>query len=264
MSRGRFLRRPSALAGIEAVEASSRHGFPRHTHDRFGIGLVLAGAQRSASGRGMVEAGAGDVITVNPGEVHDGVPLGDRARHWTMLYLDPAVVARAAGDIAEGGGGAAEFADPVVADRRLAARFAALFGSLTGAHGGQAGEERLLGLLSGLLALRPPAHAGVPAAISRVRERIDADPAAPHTLSDLAAEVGLGRYRLLRGFSRATGLTPHAYVLQRRLQRARRLIGAGMGLAEAAQAAGFSDQSHMTRLFSRTYGLTPGAYAAGG
>lgn len=46
-------------------------------HDQFGIGLVERGAQKSLSGRGMVEAEAGHVITVNPGEVHDGIPLGE-------------------------------------------------------------------------------------------------------------------------------------------------------------------------------------------
>ncbi|MFD1226305.1 helix-turn-helix domain-containing protein [Pseudochrobactrum kiredjianiae] len=48
---------------------------------------------------------------------------------------------------------------------------------------------------------------------------------------------------------------------QRRLQRARKMIAGGTALADAAQAAGFADQSHMTRLFARTYGMSPGIYA---
>jgi AraC-like DNA-binding protein len=82
------------------------------------------------------------------------------------------------------------------------------------------------------------------------------------TLEDLAGECGLGRFRLLRDFARTTGLTPHAYLLQRRTELARRLIAAGTPLAEAAIAAGFADQSHMTRNFTRRYGYTPGAYLA--
>lgn len=74
---------------------------------------------------------------------------------------------------------------------------------------------------------------------------------------------GLSRFQLLRAVARATGLTPHAYLMQRRVQMARRLIDGGMGLAEAAVASGFADQSHMTRVFTRTFGLPPGAYAAG-
>ncbi|MEO0974766.1 MAG: AraC family ligand binding domain-containing protein, partial [Pseudomonadota bacterium] len=79
--------------GIEAVCAHSARTFARHTHDEFGIGAVTRGAQRSASCVGAVEAKQGDVITVQPGEVHDGQPLGDAPRSWRMLYLDPALVA---------------------------------------------------------------------------------------------------------------------------------------------------------------------------
>lgn len=71
----------------------------------------------------------------------------------------------------------------------------------------------------------------------------------------------MSRFQLLRGFAAATGLTPHAYLMQRRLHLARCLIQTGVPLAQAAAEAGFADQSHMTRLFSRCYGVTPAAYA---
>ena len=85
--------------------------------------------------------------------------------------------------------------------------------------------------------------------------------AAPVTLSDLAVASGLDRFQMLRSFTRATGLTPHAYLVQRRIDLARRLIASGQPLADAAIASGFADQSHMTRIFVRKYGISPGAYA---
>ena len=81
------------------------------------------------------------------------------------------------------------------------------------------------------------------------------------TLADLARECGLGPFQVLRGFARATGLTPHAYLVQRRIHLARRLIAGGTPLAAAAAASGFADQSHMTRTFCRSYGVSPRAYA---
>ena len=92
MARERFQIARTGLDGIEAVFADSRHSFARHTHETYGIGLIERGAQKSASGRGLVEAAAGNTITVNPGEVHDGAPLGDAPRAWRMLYLEPAIV----------------------------------------------------------------------------------------------------------------------------------------------------------------------------
>ena len=73
--------------------------------------------------------------------------------------------------------------------------------------------------------------------------------------------AGLSRYQTVRGFARLTGLTPHAYVMQRRLGTARSLIRHGSTLADAAIEAGFADQSHMHRIFVAHHGFTPGAYA---
>jgi len=258
----------SRMDGIAAVEARTRHVFARHMHDQFGVGVIEAGAQRSLSGRGTVESKAGDTITVNPGEVHDGAPLGDGIRAWRMLYFDPDLVLACARDIDEGKGGADAFADPVVADRRSAVRFRALYGAV--AADGSAGDDGIRApalrrdeLLFDLLAplLRARAMRAAPASIVRVRDRIADDPARSPTLADLAAQSGLSRFQVLRGFRNAFGLAPHAYLVQCRVNLARRLVGGGMPLVEAAFASGFADQSHMTRWFVRSFGAAPSRFA---
>lgn len=258
---------PSAVPGIEAMRADSCHAFGRHIHLQFGLGVIDQGAQKSASGRGTVESGPGDTITVNPGEVHDGTPLGDGGRAWRMLYLEPALVAALAADVHPCRPGSHfEFHAPSLRDARLAARVRALFGAATGLpHSPTARlhvEECLLQVLGSLLR---PQDAGRPAAavstaITAARAMIDDDPTAPWSLAQLAGEAGLSRYQLVRQFGQATGLTPHAYLLQRRLHHARRLLVGGTPVAEAAAASGFADQSHLTRLFARSFGITPGAY----
>lgn len=263
MAAGRFQIVRTGIDGIEAVFADSRHAFARHSHDTYGIGIIERGAQISASGRGMVEAGAGDTITVNPGEVHDGAPIGDAPRAWRMLYMQPALVAAAAEDIFEGRP-REEFYAPVLADRRIAGLVSAALAALTDRDAAALGrEERLLLLLAALLREQSPRREGTDApAITRAREKLDGDPAAAVSLEALSVECGIGRFRLVRDFARVTGLTPHAYQLQRRTELARRLIADGTPLAEAAMAAGFADQSHMTRNFTRRYGYTPGAWLA--
>ena len=249
---------PCRRPGVEAVEADTARAFGRHTHEHFGIGLIGRGAQKSASGRGMVEAAAGDIVTVNPGEVHDGTPLGDSGRAWQMLYLDPPLVAELAGDIGEGSVANFEFHRPAFHDEVTAGHFRALFRAVTAGTRLQA-DEQLLRLLAALL--QPRLVAAVPAGIARARTRIDDDPTDELSLETLAREAGLGRFQLLRAFARATGLPPHAYQVQRRIHRARALIAAGHALADAAAASGFADQSHMTRCFVRSFGIAPGAYA---
>ena len=76
------------MPGLEAISLVTEQSFSRHSHDRFGIGIFTQGAQRSWSHLGKVEAAAGNIIMVNPGEMHDGIPL-EGPRSWRMVYLDP-------------------------------------------------------------------------------------------------------------------------------------------------------------------------------
>lgn len=255
-----------AQAGVVAVEARTRHIFARHTHEQFGVGVIGQGAQRSSSGRGMVEAGAGDAITVNPGEVHDGAPIGEGGRSWRMLYFEPELVGRVVGDLSEGRDAAREFSRPVIGDQAVARRFLSLYAILTegGAEAGSLHRDESLLLLFEAAMPGPSVRIGRPSAPRAVliaKELIDDDPAAPVALSDLARESGLSRFQVIRGFAKAVGLTPHAYLLQRRVNLARRLIADGMPLAAAAAESGFSDQSHMTRIFVRSFGMSPGIFA---
>jgi AraC-like DNA-binding protein len=248
---------PSGMPGVDIVAADSAHAFGRHTHDQFGIGLIERGAQKSASGRGVVEAGAGDLITVNPGEVHDGKPFDATGRRWRMLYVDPARVIDAAHDVAPGT--AFEFTLPVIRDRLLAARFASLFDAASG-DDAMRSDAALLALLAPLVRPLQQPRPAIGSGVAMARERMDDDPASNPSLAALALQAGLSRYQFLRAFTLLTGLPPHAYLLQRRVQQARRLVRSGMPLAEAAAASGFADQSHMTRCFVRNLGATPGAF----
>ncbi len=246
---------------MTAVDARSESSFARHSHDEFGVGLMTGGGQLSFSGRGQVEAAQGDVISVNPGEIHDGIPMG-QARSWSMLYLSPEIVRTIAGDLEEGRASDREMHAPVMRDSRLACLFTSTRQAALRADGEAVLEERLLTLFAGLFRVAPQQRGGPTHRLSTARQSIDDAPNQTHTLVDLAAMAGLSRYQTLRGFARLTGLTPHAYVLQRRLETARDLIQTGESLADAAIEAGFSDQSHMHRTFVTRYGYTPGAYAA--
>jgi AraC-like DNA-binding protein len=209
----------------------------------------------------MVEAGPGDLITCNPGEVHDGAPIGD-TRGWKIIYLAPRLVADIVADIRDGTSTDFEFVDPVIPGRVQAPVFEAVYDALTGRRADvHQAQERLVLLLAGLLEHRRRLFVLGAQDLARAKARIDDDPTIPITLAELAREAGLSRFQMLRGFAKLTGLTPHAYIVQRRLDVARTMIARGHTLASAATACGFADQSHLSRAFARRYGVTPGAYA---
>ena len=168
-----FIRLPCPLAGVDIVAADSAKAFPRHIHDEFGIGRIDRGAQKTASGRGMVESVAGDVITVNPGEVHDGLPLGDHGRAWRMLYLSPELIGDLVADIAEGRAiGDVEFHRPTLHDDRIAGRFEALFHAMAGTPTRAADTLRIDGALLLLLqSLLPTARGELARDPRRHRDR---------------------------------------------------------------------------------------------
>ncbi|UGQ45519.1 AraC family transcriptional regulator [Massilia endophytica] len=257
MSASRDFQIVSRHPGIDVVHGHSARSFPAHMHDQYGIGLLQSGGQRSRSRRGMVEALPGNLINVVPGEVHDGHALGGEARRWTMLYLDPELVADLAADLTEGARREADLKGPVVSDQRVKTLFARAAMAASGEGGLDEALLPLLAFLSGGAKGGPPPLER----LVQVRERIDDMPADAHPLEELADDAGVSKFQLLRGFAAMTGLTPHAYVLQRRLHLARRLLAAGQPPSTAAATAGFADQSHLTRIFVRTFGIAPGAYA---
>lgn len=106
-------------------------------------------------------------------------------------------------------------------------------------------------------------HAGqlTPAQCRTVLDFIEAHLEDALDLSSIAAEINMGACTFTRHFRRTVGLAPYAYVMQRRLERARRLLGeTAMPIKEVAAVCGFSDQAHLTRLFARHYRTTPSAY----
>src|SRR5262245_14903342 len=81
------------------------------------------------------------------------------------------------------------------------------------------------------------------------------------SIPDLALEVGISPFHFVRLFKQATGLTPHQYVVSRRVERARQLLADEvLSIAAIALDTGFASQSHLTEVFRRETGVTPAVY----
>jgi AraC-like DNA-binding protein len=84
------------------------------------------------------------------------------------------------------------------------------------------------------------------------------------SLRELAAACGLSRFHLVHAFTKEAGLSPHAYQVHVRVERARSLLQSGVSPAIVAANLGFADQSHFTRHFKRIMHVTPTQYASVG
>jgi AraC-like DNA-binding protein len=181
-----------------------------------------------------------------------------------MVYFDAQVMATMNGDVAAD----VALTRPVIQDARLGDTLRRLFTRLDDWRiaapdirraESLACEESMAevcGLLRDNHSTAAPSREAS-AEVRQVRERLADELLAPPTLAELAAMTGLSTYQVLRRFEKTYGVPPHAWLVLQRSERARHLIRHGAGLAEAAAASGFSDQSHMTRIFTRQFGFTP-------
>ncbi|MFE4217018.1 AraC family transcriptional regulator [Streptomyces sp. NPDC056844] len=241
-----------------------RHTFPRHSHEGYVFGTITSGVEDVGLPGGIVHAGPGTVVMINPEVPHTaraGVPEG-----WVYATLYPSaqVINDIAADVTSLRG-TVGFAESGVRDP-YAARL------ITEVH--RAAEEgnalaadsvlrvlvaRLLDRHGSVLPARASAFAGARDA-ARARNALEERMVRPPTLEALAAELGTSPFALLRAFKKQYGMPPHTWLTDARVRRARRMLDVGTAPAEAAAAVGFTDQPHLNRHFTRIVGVPPGAY----
>ncbi|MFE2889111.1 AraC family transcriptional regulator [Streptomyces sp. NPDC059272] len=253
------------LPGVDLLRARYIHKtFIRHTHENFVIAAISDGVEVFQHGGGDVSAGAGALALVNPDTPHTGragVPEGWR---YGAVYPSPEVVASIAAETTSIRG-TPGFVSPVLDDPHTVGLVHQI---LRAADEGNAlaadtllrvAVTRLLRLNGGPLPQRVVPTAGDRVA-ARARAVLEARMAEPPTLEQLAGDLGTSPFALLRAFRNAYGMPPHTWLTDARVRRARRLLDAGTGPAEAAVAVGFTDQPHLNRHFARIVGVPPGAY----
>lgn len=255
------------LGGLELVEAiHPAPRFGRHAHATYAIGVVSWGANRFRYRGGWHTAPAGELCTVTPDEPHTVEPVAGLGFAYRCLYPSADLLRGAAEAVSHRRVRGTLLLPPVIDDAGTAAMVSAIFDAEASGEPRLQRETRLLTLLA-RMAVRhaaapvtprdPPQHAS---GISRARDHLAGHLAESVSLATLAGIAGIDPFALVRGFSRAYGLPPHAWQVQERVRRAKALLRAGHTPAEAAAEAGFADQSHLTRHFKRLLGFTPGRY----
>lgn len=247
--------------GIERIEARFYgNRFSPHRHDTYALGLTLSGVQTFAYRGASRFSLPGNVIVLHPDEVHDGSAGTDAGLRYRMMYIPPEQVQAASQDVATS---LPFVSDPVLSDDGLEHALAEALADLDNPIGDLAYADLMVQIADGLnrnagrqQKIGPRAERAVRAARAYLRDNVS-----KIVLSeDLEAITDLNRYSLARQFRLATGTSPHRYQIMRRLEHAKRLMLKGVSLAETAAEVGFADQSHLTRHFKASYGITPGRW----
>ncbi|MBB4301185.1 AraC-like DNA-binding protein [Rhodobium orientis] len=249
----------AASEGVQVFEASAlRYAFAPHRHDAYVVGITTHGVQSFRYRREARASLPGQAFVIHPDEQHDGHPGTEAGYGYRTAYLAPDLIAEAlggrslpfVGDVISGDAGLLAalrelfaVADPAADDLGVVSsvtRLADVFARMAGASAGKCAQDW--------------------PAMRRIRDHLLAEWRDGVSMAALETEHGLDRFAISRGFRRHFGVSPHRFLVLRRLERAQRDIRAGASLADAALGSGFADQAHMTRQFRRAFGVTPGVW----
>ncbi|CAM5354637.1 AraC family transcriptional regulator [Pseudomonas fragi] len=259
--------RDAQLPFIEArsIADGRKVCYARHSHEIFSIGAITSGCCNYLHEKTSHRISTGTVVLMNPGDVHACNPVEDQPWSYVMLYVDAQWLAGIQQGFDEDAGGLFQ---PVAATYTQSP---ALFNGLTGLYAQLIDPElevlarheaaikffsAMQQELGGSVALPKPANARV----ERAAEYIDEHFLRTLRLQDICEAASLSEAYLIRAFEQRYHMTPHAYLINRRIQLAQAQLREGALIADIAQQTGFADQAHFQRVFKKHLAATPGQY----
>ncbi|MGA3680202.1 AraC family transcriptional regulator [Pseudomonas graminis] len=259
--------RDAQLPFIEArsIDDGRKVCYSRHSHDVFSIGAITAGQSTYLHEKTTQTIAAGTVVLMNPGEVHACNPIDDQPWSYLMLYVNAQWLGALQRDCGVNNGGmlrgypATHSRDPLLfkglldLHRRLVDSQLDTLAKQEAAVGFFSLVEQRLG--GSTLTPRQPNPK-----VERAARYIDAHYLQPIRLEDLCAVANLSEAYLIRAFEQHYHMTPHAWLVNRRIQHGQAQLRSGEPIADIAQQSGFADQAHFQRAFKKHLAVTPGQY----
>jgi len=242
-----------------------KHSFAPHAHDHYVIGLIERGVQQFDHGKRRFVTLPQHIIVLNPDEVHTGEAAIQGGFGYRAMYPSKSLMAALASEL--NGRQQPVFSSARVYDPQLYQRLSILHAATSRDPLPLAIEVELGEALLELLV----AHAALPAQdkrshrvrreVKRVQDYVQQHYADNISLQAMANLVNISPYHFARLFREQTGLPPHRYLENVRIQQAQAQLERGKPIAQVAFDTGFTSQSHLNRTFKRILGITPGRYA---
>ncbi len=256
------------LPFVEARYAEhSRRLFKPHMHRTFSVGAVRHGELQYQINEKEFSLHSGSLALINPETIHSCNPKSHHARSYYMLYLDVAWCLQIQQTLRQVDTflpvGASKLDDSIIYGEYLVTMDLLL----SSKPGLPVKEQALAQLIGNIFAATcAPEQNRQPANIKQInqlKQLLSRDLDQEITLAAVAERLASNPYTLLRRFKRETGITPHAYRLNCRIEQAKRYLQQGMEIADTALLCGFCDQSHFHRTFKAMTTVTPQEYQQG-
>lgn len=259
--------RDDALPFIEArgVGDGRELCYARHSHETFSIGAITRGESTYINREVHLRVCEGTVVLMNPGDVHACNPIDGLPWSYVMLYVDTAWLGELQRTL--GLSQLPEFqplSSIMSLDGALYEGLLRLYGVLIdeglSTQDKQDAATAFFTLALQTLEVAPQPHSEAHDKLQRAAAFMQDHCAQALKIDDICAAAELSPSYLIRAFKKLYGMTPHAFLLNQRVQLARLLLKRGEPLAEVALASGFADQAHFQRAFKQLLAATPGQY----
>jgi AraC-like DNA-binding protein len=235
------------------------HAYPMHTHDAWTVFTVDEGSIAYDLERRHRGVAGSKVTLLPPHVVHDGRAAAGEGYRKRVLYVGTEVLGE---DLIGPAVDSPDVLDPwlvrgfrslqrALGDLDDAFEAESMFALVAEWLGHHLGERRGVGD-------DPPAGS----IAEDLRDLLDARLSEGITLGEAGRILVVSPAHLVRSFTRRFGISPHRYLVGRRIEAARRQLLDGLPVARVAADVGFHDQAHLTRHFKRHVGTTPGSYRA--
>jgi AraC-like DNA-binding protein len=266
-SQPRFWR-DATLPFLEAraVADGRKVCYAPHCHETFSIGAITAGASTYFNGDAQERIARGTLVLINPQTVHACNPIDGRPWSYLMFYVDAGWLGALQHELGVSSDDSfIPYAPIQSSDPELFNGLTQLYATLLDPQADtlhkQSAAVEYFTLLQQTLAPAPVESRPEPLQqLRRAADYIAEYCTEALRLEDICQAAELSPSYLIRTFKQHYGMTPHAYLLNRRIQRSQHWLRQGLDLAEVALAAGFADQAHFQRTFKRQLAATPGQY----
>ncbi len=259
--------RDHALPFVEArsIRDGRKVCYAKHSHETFSIGVITRGRTTYVNRDSRQRIGDSTLVLMNPGDVHACNPVADEPWSYRMLYVDRSWLGRLQ---QEWGFSPNTDFRPFAATMSMAPglydEFNRFYDILTGNDSEPLNREcaavTFFELVQQSLDPAPMPEREANRRLERAAEYISDNCTRSLKLEEICGAASISASYLIRAFKKHYGMTPHAYLLNRRLQVARGLLKNGGVIADVALEVGFSDQAHFQRVFKQFLAATPGQY----
>ncbi len=252
---------------MRSIKGARSIGYAKHSHESFSIGAITGGKSTYLNGKMKEQVSAGTVVIINPEEMHACNPVVDEPWSYHMLYVDHAWLATLQHEL--GFSANADFRPfSTTSTNSLFVELTTLCGILADEHADHLQKHgAVIDFFSMLQNRLDPASTSSKDAnvkLMRAAEFIKENFNRSLKLEEICAAAELSPAYLIRAFKHQFGMTPHAYLINHRIQQGRAQLRRGHAIADIALDIGFSDQAHFQRAFKQHLAATPGQYRGRG